>query len=664
MNSLIAAKRLPRFDGTALMILTEAQMLSLIKWQPPSEHSDAKVRKFLVDYKLEAGLYASELELVSKARLSKASGTIASGSPYEERMYAKKGTVAYSPTSITLTARTGEVRVLPNLPLAPANPPKREHETRVAMTLYAFYDFSKGELTNARDGTLDNEWFQNPATNYKPEGVDLLKHHVLAALKDYPAYKGLLVDKTTITGHLAADFWFAFAASLTNEDLVAFHRHIINYTIRHVVIMPDAKSGLWRPHAIPTAKADKNAPDVFPVPIDRFARISFPGSEEYKRRTEDDTVIWVKPIAPRAMMKNLRDPVDILIMYKKHTTLIGGKSRGVGLQTTWADYCPRQSETIRRLNWFVMAITNAGSGTIDVHVKPGDLALMNLLLATKIAAGDVVYKTMNLVISHADTKGQLRKSYYATESRPGALQIEIMDWLFIPDVSSDLKKQKDNDEAVTSQYQVFLSRLAALGSRYLIQAPFFTPDQAGPIKLKSGSHTHSVFRHGRGHDLQATFATHLKVLLSPSKQNWLEPTNWADFTAAAKLAFRYFSAWHHCAEPVYNHLGTWYAPDTAKVEVVDGEWHFKDDIPPVRVPVISSSPALDDVPDQGGSDPNELIQPRPSASVVRILDPNNSSGYSQVRFAADDVGEETPAEDVPDAPVASVEDDYDPEMFG
>jgi len=311
-----------------------------------------------------------------------------------------------------------------------------------------------------------------------------------------------------------------------------------------------------------------------------------------------------------------------------------------------------------------MAITNSGPTVIDVHVKPGDLALMNLLISTKIAAGDVVYKTLNLVISNADTKGQIRKDYYATHSRPGAVQIEIMDWLFIPDVSSDLKKQKDNDESVNSQFKSFCNHLSSLGPRYLIQAPFFTPSQSGPLKLNNVTYTHNIFRHGRGHDLQATFSSELKVLLAPSKSQWLVPTDWAAFIKDAKLAFRYFSAWHHCAEPVYNHLGTWYAPDTAKVEVVDGEWKFKDDIPSVVVPKISSSPVADDVPDDDGPPLPDIIRPRPAGPpTARVPDPNNSSGYRETQFAADDVQEDVPSQDVPDAPPPNPNGDYDPDMF-
>jgi len=235
----------------------------------------------------------------------------------------------------------------------------------------------------------------------------------------------------------------------------------------------------------------------------------------------------------------------------------------------------------------------------DIHVRPGDLALMNLQISSRIAAGDAYYKEMRLIISNENTKGQVRKDHYATEQRSDVLQIAILDWITLPDVTPGPKKRKDNEESIDAQKKMMLSHLKTLGKKYFVQAPVFDESFFSAYALGADQVRPYIFRHGRGHDLMATFSTVNQVLTGVEGQEWLRPTNWDDYCAAARLAIRYFNGWIMCAEPVYNQLGTWFKPLVTNVVIDDGVWKFAEYTPHLVAPKVGETILDDAIPEEG-----------------------------------------------------------------
>lgn len=599
MDSVLELTSSTRFQASALTLFTVSELTALIRLSPGAEAQSEKLRKLLTDSGIgKQGLNAAEIMMVSKLCTRASLGVQVFGSPYEEKMVPKSGSVTYTPTEIILTTKNSEVTSIANHPLPPAETPKRRGEAKLAQVCYSLYDISKGELVRIRDAKLDTDWYSNPATNYSPEGVDLFIQQVRTQLMKYKPYSKLFEDKKeTYTGHLSCDFWYGFAASLSDQDLIGLHYCMMKSLLKQVSFREDTKTGLIRPHSISIPSKHEGQAATIPVPAATFVRSSLPGAAVFCEKTHVDSIIWDKPVAPVAVMIAVKSAVDLLTLQKSMTTLIGGKSRGIGMVASWSDYCPRQSETIRRMNWFLMAITNSAAKKADVHVRAGDLTLMNIHIAARKAAGDVLYRDIRLVIGMDHTKGQVRKDYYAVDSRSDAVQIAIIDWLTIPDVVPGIKKQKDNDEAISARYVEFRLHLKTLGSSYTIQAPVFHPGAFEAYDLKGQTIAPQLFRHGRGHDLQMTHSTVVKSLKAPNGGDWLIPTTWIDFCKAAREAFRYFAGWHLCGEMTYNHLGTWFSPSIANVEVVDGEWKFSEYTPVLAAPVISGSIVEDDIPD-------------------------------------------------------------------
>lgn len=625
MDSVLELTTATRFQASALTLFTVSELTTLIRLSPGAEAPSEKLRKLLTDSGIgKQGLNAAEIMMVSKLCTRASLGIQVFGSPYEEKMVPKSGSVTYTPTEIILTTKNSEVTTIANHPLPPAETPKRRGEAKLAQVCYSLYDISKGEIVRIRDAKLDHDWYSNPATNYAPEGVDLFIQQVRTQLMKYKPYSKIFEDKKeTYTGHLACDFWYGFAAWLPDQDLIGLHYCMMKHLLKQIVLRPDAKTDLIRPHSLSQPSKHEGRPAIVPVPAATFIRSTLAGAPAFREKTGVDSIIWDKPIAPVAVMIAVRSAVDLLILQKSMTTLIGGKSRGIGMVASWSDYCPRQSETIRRMNWFLMAISNARSNQVDVHVRAGDLTLMNIHIAARKAAGDSLYTDIRLVISMDHTKGQVRKDYYSVTSRSSAVQIAIIDWLTIPDVVPGVKKQKDNDEAINARYAEFCSHVRTLGPRYIIQAPVFHPSAFAPYELNGGTITPMLFRHGRGHDLQMTHSTVAKSLFAPNGGEWLQPTDWSEFCAAAREAFRYFAGWHLCGELTYNHLGTWFAPSLSNVEVVDGEWKFSEYTPLLSAPVVGGAVLDDDIPDESAV---QRVAVRPSS---------NSSAVSAVPSAPD-----------------------------
>jgi len=242
-----------------------------------------------------------------------------------------------------------------------------------------------------------------------------------------------------------------------------------------------------------------------------------------------------------------------------------------------------------------MAIHNV-NGPCDVHVRAGDLTLLNLQIAQRRLAQDSAYSDIRLVISLEATKGQVRNDYYLTSGRSHVTQIVIADWLTVPDVSPGLKKQQDNEKAISDKLELCKSFFASIGGSYFVQLPFFSPNQ---FAVRKGETAPSVFRHGRGHDLMVTVSSHLPMLRDNLGKEWLFPTTFDSFCKDARIAIRYFCGWHLCAEPVYNSLGMWFSPKHADVAVVDGEWTFVEPTPHVFAPQIGQDICEDDVADDG-----------------------------------------------------------------
>lgn len=625
MDSVFELTAATRFQESALNLFTVSELTTLIRLSPGAEAPSDKLRKLLTDSGIgKQGLNAAEIMMVSKLCTRASLGVRVFGSPYEEKTIPKSGSVSYTPTEIILTTKNSEVTKIANHPLPPSETPKRRGEAKLAQVCYSLYDISKGELVRIRDAKLDHDWYSNPATNYAPEGVDLLIQQVRTQLMKYKPYTKLFEDKKeTYTGHLACDFWYGFASWLSDQDLIGLHYCMMKHLIKQISLRADAKTGLIRPHSVSIPSKDEGRPATIPVPAATFIRSSLAGAAEFRTKTSVDAIIWDKPIAPVAVMIAVKSAVDLLTLQKSMTTLIGGKSRGIGMVASWSDYCPRQSETIRRMNWFLMAISNAKSKQVDVHVRPGDLTLMNIHIAARKAAGDFMYADIRLVISMDNTKGQIRKDYYSVGMRPDVVQIAILDWLTIPDVVPGIKKQKDNDEAINARYSEFAAHIKTFGLRYIIQAPVFHPKAFLAYEVSGNTITPNLFRHGRGHDLQMTHSTVSKTLHSPSGADWLQPTTWIDFCAAAREAFRYFAGWHLCGEMTYNHLGTWFAPSVSNVEVVDGEWKFSEFVPTLAAPVVGGAVVDDDIPD-------EVISIAPVRSSISG-NSSNTAAISSVR---------------------------------
>lgn len=636
MDSVFELTSATRFQASALTLFTVSELTTLIRLSPGAEAPSDKLRKLLTDSGIgKQGLNAAEIMMVSKLCTRASLGVRVFGSPYEEKTIPKSGSVSYTPTEIILTTKNSEVTKIANHPLPPSETPKRRGEAKLAQVCYSLYDISKGELVRIRDAKLDHDWYSNPATNYSPEGVDLLIQQVRTQLMKYKPYAKLFEDKKeTYTGHLACDFWYDFASWLPDQDLIGLHYCMMKHLIKQISLRADSKTGLIRPHSVSIPSKDEGRPPTIPVPAATFIRSSLAGAAEFRSKTSVDAIIWDKPIAPVAVMIAVKSAVDLLTLQKSMTTLIGGKSRGIGMVASWSDYCPRQSETIRRMNWFLMAISNAKARQVDVHVRPGDLTLMNIHIAARKAAGDPLYTDIRLVIGMDNTKGQIRKDYYAVGIRPNVVQIAIIDWLTIPDVVPGIKKQKDNDEAINARYSEFAAHVKTFGASYIIQAPVFHPSAFSAYEVNGKNVTPNLFRHGRGHDLQMTHSTVVNVLHSPSGSEWLQPTTWVDFCAAAREAFRYFAGWHLCGEMTYNHLGTWFSPSVSNVEVVDGEWKFSEFTPMLSAPVVAGSIVDDDIPDEGGPQ-NATAQTSSNSSNVAA-----APATPDPQFAQDQIPEE------------------------
>jgi len=293
------------------------------------------------------------------------------------------------------------------------------------------------------------------------------------------------------------------------------------------------------------------------------------------------------------------------------------------------------------MNWFVMAIHHV-QGQKDVHVSPGDLALMNLHIASRKAIDDKGYEDIRLVISMKDTKGQERKDYYVTHGRPGAVQIVIADWITIPDVSPGIKKQTDNAAAISAQLATYMAFVCELGPRYFIQAPLFTPQQMDNYKISSSSSVFvepAFFRHGRGHDLMTTITTETQTLHHPNGSHWLDkiPSH-GEFMVAVKAALRYLNGWHLCAEPIYNTLGTWLTIAATSVRIDDGDWTHVEFTPVLLAPKTGDQLVLDDGIEDAMETPD--LNEAGSAAMARIN--ANSSAHQPAQPAAAQQGQQPP----------------------
>jgi hypothetical protein len=599
MDALLQLTNKARFAESNLVKFTLADLRALQMQTIHQPYANEKIKTLLEDSGIGMqGMNGAEYGIIASVIANQIMGVRVTGSPYEERTIPAGGSVSYSKQAIVLQTKNGENVTLPNCPLPPSAPVTRTGEEVLVRVLYALFGFNKGKLTLIRDAKLDHDFYGQPQTTYNPAGVSQFKSIIDTLVQKYSGTAHILKDKVTITGHVANDYWYGFVASLSLEDYLSLHSLMIRLLLKQVVVQKDGKTGLERPFSVARAPLNGGQP-VAAVPASTFNRVNAPAkeAEAYRQKSKSDSIVWVSPINPVASMLRITTPMDLLSLYKQSMALWGGKSQGIGHLTTYADYCPRQSPTIRRMNWFVMAIHHV-KGPKDIHVCPGDLALMNLHIASRKAGSDKDYDDIRLVVSMKETKGQERKDYYVTQGRPSAVQIVIADWITIPDVSPGIKKQADNAATISAQLATYMAFVCELGPRYFIQAPLFTPQQMDGYKISS---TSSVtvepvfFRHGRGHDLMTTITTETQTLHHPNGSHWLDkiPSH-GDFMVAVKAALRYFNGWHLCAEPIYNTLGTWLTIAATSVRIDDGDWTHVEFTPVLLAPKTGDMIVLDD----------------------------------------------------------------------
>jgi len=542
------------------------------------------------------GLLPSEIEIVNDYSLAVDLGTAINGIPYEESMAPKKGSVSYSPNIIRLKTKDQEVVEIPNAPLPPPAPLKRHGEAKLAQVLYSLFDFNKGKLVTIRDPKLDNEFYGSPQTAYNPLGVNVLRAAVQETINVYTPYTKVFNEEETITGYRAMDFWYTFVAQLSDTDLYALHYFMISSLLKAVKYQNDAKIGLERPFSLKIQKQPTGVAEVL-IPANTFVRKS---DKEFESDGKA-AILWANPVDPRLLLVSHQDHIGLLANYKSSIAVRGGNSRGAGLIAAFADYCPRQSESLRRINWFAMAIANCKRGPIDICVNSGDLNLFKALLSIKRGVHDHNYDDIKLIIPLSATKGQVREPYFSVQPRTNATYIEIASWFSLPDVNPGIKKQKDSEEAVQKALDSFNQYIGSLPKSYIVQIPVFH---------SRCFDTTNIFQHGRGHDLLATVASTgtlvnfddrsaPRLRLSPSSKDEasIAPTTWMDYKAKCLAGIRYIVGWHLCALPIYNPLGTWFTPPIDSLEIVDGEWRFTECSLDISPPVPDAGYDDTDIPE-------------------------------------------------------------------
>lgn len=667
MDALLQLNNKARFAESNLVKFTLADLRALQTQTIHREYANDKIKTLLEDSKIyKQGMNGAEYGIVASVIANQIMGVRVTGSPYEERTIPAGGSVTYSKQAIVLQTKNGENVTLPNCPLPPSAPVTRTGEEVLVRVLYALFGFNKGKLTLIRDAKLDHDFYGQPQTTYNPAGVSQFMSIIDVLVIKYSGTAHILKDKVTITGHVANDYWYGFVSSLSLEDYLSLHTLMIKLLLKQVVVQKDNKTGLERPYSVARVPLSGGQP-VAAVPASTFNRVNTPlkEAEAYRQKSKCDSIVWVSPVNPVVNMLRITTPMDLLSLYKQSMALWGGKSQGIGHLTTYADYCARQSPTIRRMNWFIMAIHHV-KGQKDVHVSPGDLSLMNLHIASRKAGNDEAYKDICLVISMKDTKGQERKDYYVTQGRPTAVQIVIADWITIPDVSPGIKKQTDNAASINSQLITYMSFVCELGPRYFIQAPLFAPQQMDGYKPSSQSSVviePRFFRHGRGHDLMTTITTEVETLHHPNGDHWLDKiATHGDFMVAVKAALRYFNGWHLCAEPIYNTLGTWLTIAATSVRIDEGEWTHAEFTPVLLAPKtgdvlilddgISDAADVHDLNEAGIAALNSATvnssaqKEQPSQQPAPQGQPPQPAAEEQLTFQADEIPEEPPATDL------------------
>lgn len=616
MQALQQARAATRITEDDLRGWSKAELVKLRALGPGSDYPSEKFKVLLERTNIhKAGLNVPELRLVTDLINKIETGLHISGTSFEEMIIPKKGKVLYSPQKTTFVSSDGISKEVANQALPSSEPMNRPGEDRLAAILYSLFDIDKGVLVAIRDPKIDKDMFGSPLTTYNPQAVEQFRVSVVTTIAQYSAHDATFKEKKTITGHMAADYWHGFVRGLSAEDYLAMHSLAMTMLMKGLVPVSTARGTQYK--SVVDVKKDDSK--EVRIPAASFAIYNPPGNT-YSQVSGNAPVVWNKPIKPIAAVPTVKTPTDLLLFHKSSVTLRGGNRRGVGLVASFLDYCPRQSEIIRRLNWFLMAIHNA-SGAVQVHLKAGDLALMDMSRVQGLSENKR-WAQVRFLVPLSETKGQIRKEWYDSTVDSRATQIAILDWLSLPDVVGGLKKVKENQESIEEKYRAFVQFVSGLGPSYLIHTPLFDERQVASAKL---------FMHGRGHDLTATISTSASVLTATNGKPWKTPISFSTYLSECRDGIRYVNGWHICGEPIYNDLGTWFRCQSANVTVEDGEWKFSNIVPLLPEPISSSTGGgVDDaeiVDLSGHSTPVSTSQQGPGGAPVTNAappDPNSS----------------------------------------
>lgn len=583
MQTLLQSFKASLITDADLAPFSRAQLNEILSAGPSSKPTSHVVIAFLKKYGAEVdGLSPADLTFVSAYATKRDLGIGSAMMAYEETVFPKGGDVSFTRDSITLTGRDGTAEVIPNLPLPAPSPPACARAHRAVMWLFAFFDIdAAGNLQTIRDATIEKRLFGAARASWDPLSVAILRRYLEKELGRYSPMKQVVENAQSITGMAAMNFWYNWVNSLTGQDLLALHHMIIRHMYKGLEWDDDGNGML-----APFSKAydiikEGVAVQQVDTPGSAFMKVSektVKGAKEFAAATKVYPLLIKDPLPPRCQcLPVLTDPAQLLAMYKESVTLRGGNSRGVGYLANFMDYCPRQSEVIRRLNFFVMAVQNI-AGPCDIHAKAGDVSLLVKYLSDSGLRAKYV-NDVRVIIPHSATKGIKRTSIMLPEPRGNGIpQIAICDWLQVPDVSVGEKKKHIGLENIQDGLRVWFDYMK--GREGVFLTPVFHPDQ-----FDAGR----VFQFGYGHDLMAIYSTTLEKVKNSRGKDWLVPTCWRDYIARCREGMRYVNCWPVSGIRIYGEMGTFYRRPVGLISIVDGEWSFEVDHIVLPAPVAPSS---------------------------------------------------------------------------
>lgn len=560
MNYLKNATSTARFDPAELTTLKSSELVALRAYLPGAKVSDA-VQAFVDTHKMPVGPNQSELRLINRAILDRERGTDATGRSYDERAVAKGCTVTYDKQQITITDSKGEEMKIANGPLPPAKPATRTGQGRLVAILAAFFDLDKGELTTIRAPTFEKTFFP-PGSIYDPSGVFSVRGMLLELLKSSRVKGDSFTSSGTCRGHQATDFWYTFTSSLNMEDYMALYQVVLRDLVAPIKEVEPAKGKLGSMAIVVDKKTKK--PSVDPKALHPFPRQV---SQKYEKEMKAIPFYLRGTLPAKCSVPDTTSSLNLLKVRSAIVSGIGGSSRGTGLVGEYMDYCPRQTEVIRRVNWFLMAIYNIPDKRfIDVRVRIGDIALL-----TRSLKGSSREKLVNFIVSNED-KYKVPAGVPLTEGRHDACYVAISP-IRLPDPHLFKNKEKEMEEA----YDHAVRQEIPANKKYIIQMPVFTSFQFD---------RKNVFAHGAGHDLQAT-VTHEAItrLVDPSGAVWRERVNdRPTWYKMCREGMQKLICWPFSGGSVYSSLGTWFRLKGEVAVVSDGEWAFVEDVDTDGVP--------------------------------------------------------------------------------